>query len=324
MLSLLIPTMLLTAQSAPRSVTLTWSDNQAAVRHSIYRATGLCAGAPAFGLLASGIVPDAFTDSTVQPGNYCYQVTTVNPLAVPTESAPSNAVLAVVPPVTPPPPPTCPVSDSVTWQPVAFTSQTMPFTVLYTATPSAVATDAVLGLSNGAATDYPSMAAIVRFAPSGNIDVRNGAAYAANVAFPYAPGINYHVRLVVDPSKHLYDAYVTAPTGPEIKIASAFAFRSEQAGALALNSWSIHSNTPTSGSITVCNFVVGIAPPPPPPPLPTITGYTCVGGSCTVNLSGPAPTGGMIVTVSLASGAATATLPVAILAGSRTGSFQIR
>jgi hypothetical protein len=172
------------------------------------------------------------------------------------------------------------------------------------------------------------MAAIVRFAPSGNIDARNGSAYAANAVFPYSPATNYHVRMVVDPVHHTYDAFVTAPTGPEVRIAAAFQFRTEQATASVLNSWSIHSNTATSGSISVCNFVISTIPPPPPP-VPTVTGYTCVqsgaaGANCTVNMSGPALAGGMTVVINLSSGAASATLPVVIPAGASAGSFTIR
>jgi hypothetical protein len=329
-------TMLIAIPLAAQSpaVTLTWAETAfppgstlpPGTAYSIYRSTGTCV-APTFGKLASAILPQTYTDTAVQPGNYCYQVTATAP-GIP-ETLPSNAALAIVPAVVPPPPPACPASSSATWLPMAFpVQQTAAFTVMFTAVPSQAATDAVVGLSNGPATGYPSMAAIVRFAPSGNIDARNGGSYAANVAFPYAPGINYHVRMVVDPTRQVYDAFVTGPTGPEVKIASTFAFRTEQALTTSLNFWSIHSNTPTSGSITVCNFTLGVAPPPPPPPLPTVSGFSCVaaglGSTCTVNLTGIAPKGGMIVTVSFASGASVTTLPVAIAAGVNNGSFRIQ
>lgn len=78
------------------SVTLNWSDtlNPTGTVYSVYRATGLCSGTPAFSKIASALAAKTYQDSTVIPGNYCYQVTaTANTV----ESAPSNTALAPVP-----------------------------------------------------------------------------------------------------------------------------------------------------------------------------------------------------------------------------------
>ena len=78
------------------SVTLTWQDpsNPAGTTYSVYRATGLCSGNPAFSKIANAIPAKTYEDTTVQPGNYCYQVTaTLNSV----ESGPSNTALAPVP-----------------------------------------------------------------------------------------------------------------------------------------------------------------------------------------------------------------------------------
>ena len=82
--------------AATHSATLTWVDasNPAGTTYTVYRATGLCSGSPAFSKLATGIADKTYVDSTVTPGNYCYYVTaTANAI----ESAPSNSALAPVP-----------------------------------------------------------------------------------------------------------------------------------------------------------------------------------------------------------------------------------
>lgn len=82
------------------SVTATWQDTQnpAGTTYSVYRAQGLCSGTPTFAKLATGVATKTYTDSTVTPGNYCYQVTAT---AGGVESAPSNSSLASVPSFSP-------------------------------------------------------------------------------------------------------------------------------------------------------------------------------------------------------------------------------
>ena len=86
----------LSSQTPQHSVTLAWTDtaNPSGTTYSVYRATGLCSGTPPFARLATAVAEKTYQDTTVQPGNYCYQVTaTYNSV----ESAPSNSALAPVP-----------------------------------------------------------------------------------------------------------------------------------------------------------------------------------------------------------------------------------
>lgn len=78
------------------SVTLTWTDtlNPAGTTYSVYRATGLCSGTPAFSKIASALTVKTYLDTTVIAGNYCYTATAT---AGGMESAPSNTSLAPVP-----------------------------------------------------------------------------------------------------------------------------------------------------------------------------------------------------------------------------------
>lgn len=96
-LLLLLPLALgLFAQTPQHSVTLTWVDtsNPTGTTYNIYRSTGLCSGTPTFSKLASAVTVKTYQDTTVTPGNYCYEVTaSLNGV----ESAPSNTALASVP-----------------------------------------------------------------------------------------------------------------------------------------------------------------------------------------------------------------------------------
>lgn len=88
------------AAQSQHSVTLTWSDttNPSGTTYNVYRAQGLCSGTPTFSKLAAAVPAKTYLDSTVTPGNYCYEVTaTANGM----ESAPSNTALAPVPSFSP-------------------------------------------------------------------------------------------------------------------------------------------------------------------------------------------------------------------------------
>jgi len=92
--------MLLTSPPAfaqvTHSATLTWVDTQnpTGTTYNVYRATGLCSGTPVFSKLQAGVTVLTYTDSTVTPGNFCYQVTATS-LGI--ESAASNTAQAPVP-----------------------------------------------------------------------------------------------------------------------------------------------------------------------------------------------------------------------------------
>lgn len=85
------------AQAAPHAVTLTWNDtsNPAGTTYNVYRATGLCSGAPMFSVIQSAVAVKTFKDATVGVGNFCYKVTAV---FTNIESSGSNTVNPVVAP----------------------------------------------------------------------------------------------------------------------------------------------------------------------------------------------------------------------------------
>jgi hypothetical protein len=150
------------------------------------------------------------------------------------------------------------------WQNFAISPQTGSFTAEFDATPSASPIDSVVGLSRGAQTAYSGFATLARFNPSGNIDARNGGAYAATSTIPYSAGVTYHFRLVVNVPAHTYSIFVRPAGGAESTVGTNFAFRTEQNTVTSLDWWGTVVNASTPGSTTVCNFTITVDTEPPP------------------------------------------------------------
>jgi hypothetical protein len=146
----------------------------------------------------------------------------------------------------------CTTTALETWYNSPFTQQAGTFTAEYDVTPIATGLDLVLGLSNGAASAYTNLAAIVRFSDNGRIEVRNGGSYSYTNQIIYQQGIKYHIRMVVNVAAKTYSVYVTPQAGSEIILANNFAFRTEQSGVGQLNNFAIIEGY-TTGS-QVCNF----------------------------------------------------------------------
>ncbi len=151
------------------------------------------------------------------------------------------------------PPPGCVATVGSAWQNVALTAQTGAFTASFAATPAMANEDAVMGLSNGAASAFTSQAATVRFNDTGTIDARNAGAYASASPIPYTAGLPYSFELVVNLKAHTYSAYVKQGSNAQQTIGLNYAFRTEQKAATLLNNLGIVDDT--IGSVTVCNVV---------------------------------------------------------------------
>jgi hypothetical protein len=145
-----------------------------------------------------------------------------------------------------------------TWVNTAIAAQTGSVTVTFDATPSASPNNAVVGLSHGAQTAYTGFACLVRFNTSGQIDARNGGAYAGpSTPITFAAGVSYHFRLAINITGNTYSIYVTPAGGSETTVGTNFAFR---VAATSLDHWGANVATSGSGgigSLTVCNFSTG-------------------------------------------------------------------
>ena len=148
---------------------------------------------------------------------------------------------------------TCVQSETSVWNNYAFTSESSQFNVSYAATPSHAGMNGMVGFSLNAASSQTSLAAIVRFANNGTIDVRNGGNFSAATAFPYTAGTQYLFQLAINPATKRYSVFVTAPGGTQVQLANNYAFRSSQAGVSSLNNWATYSK---GGTETVCNMTI--------------------------------------------------------------------
>jgi chondroitinase B-like protein len=155
-------------------------------------------------------------------------------------------------------------SSGAGWQNFIISLQTGSFTAEFDAAPSASPIDSVVGLSQGAQTAYAGFAVLARFNPSGNIDARNGGAYAAASTIPYSANVTYHFRLVVNLPAHNYSIFVTPAGGTERTVGTNFAFRTEQNAVIGLDWWGTVVNASTPGTTTVCNFTITGETEPPP------------------------------------------------------------
>lgn len=165
------------------------------------------------------------------------------------------------------PPGTVVAAAAGPFQNTGFTSQSGSFTATFTATPSASATDGIIGLANGAASSYADLAVIVRFNPAGTIDARNGGGYQSANVIPYAGNTSHAFRLLVNVSNHTYSAYVTPSGGSEQTIGVNLAFRTEQNSVTSLNNWSVYVGAAAPGtSVAVSNLSPAAGPQPPSAP----------------------------------------------------------
>jgi hypothetical protein len=151
------------------------------------------------------------------------------------------------------------------------------FTIQWDAVPTQATEDVFSGLSFGPATSPTGYACIVRFNTFGNIDARNGGAYAGPTpAVTYTANTSYRFRMVVRISNHTYDVYVTPQGQSEILLANNFAFRTENNTIATLD---YLSKFITSGDATLTNMI----PPPAMGLVPVVTGQTASLNSSTLS-----------------------------------------
>jgi len=138
---------------------------------------------------------------------------------------------------------------SSTWQSFDISTQKGTFTAFFDAVPHTANMDGLIGIQNGIAVGYRSLACNVRFYRNGLIDARNGEGYGTRTV-SYTAGTSYHFRLVIDVPAHTYSIYVTPSGGTEV-VFGTYAFRTEQSNVTQLTGWSVISDV---GAFTVSNI----------------------------------------------------------------------
>jgi hypothetical protein len=224
--------------------------------------SGLRANAAYSVRLANAGVWDAANGWNVIANDIVIGTSPVTPTPTPTSTpttTPTPTLTPTAPTATPTPTPAGSCTTATAggpWQSAPFTRQSGTFSADLDLTPLSAPINAVAGLSGTTPAAHTSLATVVRFAPGGLIDARNGGAYAALVSIPYAAGATYHVRMVVNVPAHSYSVYVRPPGGAEQTLARDFAFRSEQASVPSLGAWGLYASPSPTGSVRVCGFSV--------------------------------------------------------------------
>lgn len=137
------------------------------------------------------------------------------------------------------------------WQGFGFTPQTDMFTYYIHARPQQPNTDTLVGLSQGPATHWNHLAAIVRFNPAGYVDVRDGDVYSARTPIRY----DYYTfsgdfRLQVDMRRKTYSVWYWSTDGDSwLLLAKDARFRTQQAGVTQLDHFTAEAET---GGLDAC------------------------------------------------------------------------
>ncbi len=103
------------------------------------------------------------------------------------------------------------------------------FRVEFVTRVSDAAGDAFIALSLGDMDFFDDPSAMVRFAPEGVLNARDGDQFAADVDVPFSAGQWYYVLMDVDPAGRLYDVWVRECDGPApTLLIEGAAFRSDR------------------------------------------------------------------------------------------------
>lgn len=129
-----------------------------------------------------------------------------------------------------------PYQISEEWSNLTIPVQKGEFRMTWDCTPGKVGLDAVVGIGVESVDTYTDLACMVRFAPNGFVDARDGSGYRSLNPMPYEPNRKYRVAITVNITTKRYDVTVTPEGGVSVVIASQFSFRTEQIGITQLAS----------------------------------------------------------------------------------------
>lgn len=153
--------------------------------------------------------------------------------------------------------PDCParvncIASTSEWRNLTLTPQTGSFEIQFSATPKSNNLDAIVGLSSSMASTFSASAILIRFSPAGIIDVRNGGGYAADTTLPYSAEVQYSFRVIVNVPEHRYTVFARVQDDSEFRLATNFAFRTEQNAVSSLGFWNLWSDVGTT--INLCGL----------------------------------------------------------------------
>ncbi len=151
------------------------------------------------------------------------------------------------------------IASSPEWKNLTFAPQSGSFEIGFSAMPLTAFMDGIIGLSTASAARFSDSAVLIRFNNQGIVDVRNGGDYSADAQLPYIALARYQFRVVVNVSARTYSVFVTPDGGTEFKLATNYAFRTEQNTVTNLGYWNLWSDTGTT--LNLCSLRLTPATP---------------------------------------------------------------
>ena len=107
------------------------------------------------------------------------------------------------------------------------------------ARPTAANLDGLVAVGAESIDSFDKAAIAVRFADDGLVDVRDGAFYTSDMAYPYEPGVWYSIGIVADIDTQTYDVEIGPCGEPRETLVEDASFRDET---LALSTWAAWSS----------------------------------------------------------------------------------
>ena len=108
------------------------------------------------------------------------------------------------------------------------------------ARPTAGRLDALVAVGGESIDDFDKAAITVRFAEDGLVDVRDGAVYASDVAYPYEPGVWYSIGILANTDTQSYDVEIGPCGEPRETLIKGASFRDDTAS--ELSNWAVWSS----------------------------------------------------------------------------------
>ncbi|HEU0037152.1 MAG TPA: hypothetical protein VFQ53_41365 [Kofleriaceae bacterium] len=134
------------------------------------------------------------------------------------------------------------------WRTTAIQPQSGRFSAEYRAYAS-MDSDALIGLAATTPTRFSDLAAIVRFNPAGYFDVRDGSSYRYDTFMNWSFATPYWFTVDVDIPAKRYSVSVFDGVNPPVRIATSYAFRTEQQAVTSLDQIAMYVDAPDDGYV---------------------------------------------------------------------------
>ena len=110
------------------------------------------------------------------------------------------------------------------------------------ARPTAAHLDGVVAVGAEGIDDFDKAAITVRFGEDGLVDVRDGAFYASDIAYPYNPGVWYSIGISADVDTQTYDVEIGPCGEPRETLIKDASFQDSSQASAQLSTWAVWSS----------------------------------------------------------------------------------